>query len=183
MTDQVLTISEVRTPRTALPVLRTRPVGGVERGAHTRAPTDGRRSPPGRPPELVGDDADGPSCRHPVPRHRAPPAKGAAQAGQGARGRATRLVMLEPRPRRGAHDRTRRRRHDRPRPRLHDHASTTTPTSPNATSGSSTSTASPWWRTWAPPTARSTTAAKLTGTKLLHPGDRVQVGTTVIEAQ
>lgn len=176
MTDQVLTIlkfvllgllylffarvlwavwSEVRTPS-------RRPVAGAMRqGA---APNQSATLPTGRPPAAPA--ATGRGRKQP----------------KGHRNRATQLVMLEPRTRRGltiplANDITIGRdpectitidddtyisqRHVRfynydGQPMVEDLGST------NGTFHN---------------------GSKLTGTKLLHPGDRVQVGTTVIEAQ
>jgi pSer/pThr/pTyr-binding forkhead associated (FHA) protein len=178
MTDQVLTIlkfvllgllylffarvlwavwSEVRTPA-------RRPVAGaMHQGT---PPTQSPTAPTNRPPLAAAT----------------PAAKGRRKQPKGQRNRATQLVMLEPRHRRGltiplAGDLTIGRdpectitidddtyisqRHVRfydfdGQPMVEDLGST------NGTFHN---------------------GSKLTGTKLLHPGDRVQVGTTVIEAQ
>jgi hypothetical protein len=180
MTDQVLTIlkfvllgllylffarvlwavwSEVRTPA-------RRPVAGAMRQGV--APNQSPTMPTGRPPAAAAAPA-------------AAKGRGRKHA-KGHRNRATQLVMLEPRTRRGltiplAGDITIGRdpectitidddtyisqRHVRfydfdGQPMVEDLGST------NGTFHN---------------------GSKLTGTKLLHPGDRVQVGTTVIEAQ
>ena len=183
MTDQVLTIlkfvllgllylffarvlwavwSEVRTPS-------QRPMVGAPRQA--TAPSAGQTTPMGRP-------AAAPTNTAPVPK----PKKQSKQQ----RGRATRLVLLEPRSRRGLtiqlggqlggdvvlgrdascalmidDDAYISGRHVRfydydGQPMVEDLGST------NGTFHN---------------------GSKLTGSKLLHPGDRVQAGTTVIEAQ
>jgi pSer/pThr/pTyr-binding forkhead associated (FHA) protein len=177
MTDQVLTIlkfvllgllylffarvlwavwSEVRTPA-------RRPVAGAMRqGAPNQAPT----APTPRPAAAAAPAAKGRGRKH----------------AKGQRSRATQLVMLEPRTRRGLtiplgdditigrdpectvtidDDTYISQRHVRffdfdGQPMVEDLGST------NGTFHN---------------------GSKLTGTKLLHPGDRVQVGTTVIEAQ
>lgn len=179
MTDQVLTIlkfvllgllylffarvlwavwSEVRTPS-------QRRVASAPRQA--TAPSAGQTTPMGRPAAAATNTA-------PVPK----PTKRSKQQ----RGRATRLVLLEPRSRRGVtiqlggdivlgrdascalmidDDAYISQRHVRfydydGQPMVEDLGST------NGTFHN---------------------GSKLTGTKLLHPGDRIQAGTTVIEAQ
>lgn len=183
MTDQVLTIlkfvllgllylffarvlwavwSEVRTPS-------RRPMVGAPRQA-APSPAAGQTTPMGRPPVSA--------ATAPMPK----PSKAAKRQPKQQRGRATRLVMLEPRSRRGVtvqlggdivlgrdpacaivldDDAYVSQRHVRfydydGQPMVEDLGST------NGTFHN---------------------GSKLVGTKLLHPGDRVQAGTTVIEAQ
>ncbi len=183
MTDQVLTIlkfvllgllyiffarvlwavwSEVRTPS-------RRPMVGAPRGA-VPSPAAGQTTPMGRPPAAA--------ATAPLPK----PSKAAKRQSKQQRGRATRLVMLEPRSRRGVtvqlggdivlgrdpacaivldDDAYISQRHVRfydydGQPMVEDLGST------NGTFHN---------------------GSKLVGAKLLHPGDRVQAGTTVIEAQ
>ena len=185
MTDQVLTIlkfvllgllylffarvlwavwSEVRTPS-------RRPMIGAPRQGMAPSPA-GQTTPMGRPAAAAA--AAGPAAR-------ATSSKSKRQAKK-QRGRATRLVMLEPRSRRGLtvaldgdlllgrdptcaividDDAYISQRHVRfydydGQPMVEDLGST------NGTFHN---------------------GSKLTGSKLLHPGDRVQAGTTVIEAQ
>ncbi len=184
MTDQVLTIlkfvllgllylffarvlwavwSEVRTPS-------RRPMVGAPRQAAPQ-PAAGQTTPMGRPAAAAA--ATTPMAK---------PSKAAKRQSKQQRGRATRLVMLEPRSRRGLtvqlggdivlgrdpastividDDAYISQRHVRfydydGQPMVEDLGST------NGTFHN---------------------GSKLVGTKLLHPGDRVQVGTTVIEAQ
>jgi pSer/pThr/pTyr-binding forkhead associated (FHA) protein len=152
----------------------------VERGPHAEPPTDGRRPTAGRLHVGCADDGHGPTGpAAPAPTN--PPTKSKRQPKQ-QRGRATRLVMLEPRARRGItvqlggdvvlgrdpacqimidDDAYISQRHVRfydydGQPMVEDLGST------NGTFHN---------------------GSKLTGTRLLHPGDRVQAGTTVIEAQ
>ncbi len=183
MTDQVLTIlkfvllgllylffarvlwavwSEVRTPS-------RRPMVGAPRQG--TAPSAGQTVPMGRP---------APGAAATVPMQQ--PTKRSKKQSKQQRGRATRLVMLEPRSRRGVtiqlgndivlgrdagstimidDDAYISQRHVRfyeydGQPMVEDLGST------NGTFHN---------------------GSKLTGSKLLHPGDRVQAGTTVIEAQ
>jgi hypothetical protein len=183
MTDQVLTIlkfvllgllylffarvlwavwSEVRTPS-------RRPMIGAPRQA-APSPTAGQTTPMGRPPVAA--------ATAPMPK----PSKTSKRQSKQQRGRATRLVMLEPRSRRGVtvqlggdivlgrdpacaivldDDAYISQRHVRfydydGQPMVEDLGST------NGTFHN---------------------GSKLVGAKLLHPGDRVQAGTTVIEAQ
>ena len=183
MTDQVLTIlkfvllgllylffarvlwavwSEVRTPS-------QRPMASAPRQA--TAPSAGQTTPMGRPAAAGANTA----------AMAAPPKRSKQQSKQ-QRGRATRLVLLEPRSRRGVtvqlgadivlgrdascalmidDDAYISQRHVRfydydGQPMVEDLGST------NGTFHN---------------------GSKLTGSKLLHPGDRVQAGTTVIEAQ
>jgi len=185
MTDQVLTIlkfvllgllylffarvlwavwSEVRTPS-------RRPMIGAPRQGMAPSPA-GQTTPMGRPAAAAAAAA---------PAARATSSKSKRQAKK-QRGRATRLVMLEPRSRRGLtvaldgdlllgrdptcaividDDAYISQRHVRfydydGQPMVEDLGST------NGTFHN---------------------GSKLTGSKLLHPGDRVQAGTTVIEAQ
>jgi pSer/pThr/pTyr-binding forkhead associated (FHA) protein len=184
MTDQVLTIlkfvllgllylffarvlwavwSEVRTPS-------RRPIVGAPRQA-ARTGAGGETTPMGRPAAASAPTA-------PMTK----PPKAAKRQTKQQRNRATRLVMLEPRSRRGVtvqlggdivlgrdpacsvvidDDAYISQRHVRffdyeGQPMVEDLGST------NGTFHN---------------------GAKLVGTKLLHPGDRVQAGTTVIEAQ
>jgi hypothetical protein len=184
MTDQVLTIlkfvllgllylffarvlwavwSEVRTPS-------RRPMIGAPRQAMTPSPA-GQTTPMGRPVA--------PSAPPTTPQAR-PPKK--SKKSKKSRGRASRLVMLEPRSRRGISvqlagevvlgrdptctividdDAYISQRHVRfydydGQPMVEDLGST------NGTFHN---------------------GSKLTGSKLLHPGDRIQAGTTVLEAQ
>ena len=183
MTDQVLTIlkfvllgllylffarvlwavwSEVRTPS-------RRPLVGAPRQAAPQ-PTPGQTTPMGRPAAA----AAAPMASQPSKKSR--------RQSKNQRGRATRLVMLEPRSRRGVtvqlggdivlgrdpacsimidDDAYISGRHVRfydydGQPMVEDLGST------NGTFHN---------------------GSKLTGSKLMHPGDRVQAGTTVIEAQ
>jgi pSer/pThr/pTyr-binding forkhead associated (FHA) protein len=187
MTDQVLTIlkfvllgllylffarvlwavwSEVRTPS-------RRPMIGAPRQA-TPQPAPGQTTPMGRPAAAATAPLAQPS----------PPPKGSKTTKRTSkqRGRATRLVMLEPRTRRGVtvalsgdivlgrdpacaisidDDAYISQRHVRfydfdGQPMVEDLGST------NGTFHN---------------------GSKLVGSRLLHPGDRVQAGTTVIEAQ
>ncbi len=187
MTDQVLTIlkfvllgllylffarvlwavwSEVRTPS-------RRPMVGAPR--QRMAPQSAGQTTPMNRPAQVAAAAGAPAQ---PPRK----SKGSKRGSKQQRGRATRLVMLEPRSRRGItveldgdvvlgrdpgcaividDDAYISQRHVRffdfeGQPMVEDLGST------NGTFHN---------------------GAKLTGTKLLHPGDRVQAGTTVIEAQ
>jgi len=185
MTDQVLTIlkfvllgllylffarvlwavwSEVRTPS-------RRPMIGAPRQA-TAPSSAGQTTPMGRPAAAT--------VAAPIPQ--APQTKKPKRGQKQQRGKANRLVMLEPRARRGitvalggeivlgrdpgcaiviGDDAYISQRHVRfyeyeGQPMVEDLGST------NGTFHN---------------------GSKLTGTKLLHPGDRVQAGTTVIEAQ
>jgi hypothetical protein len=187
MTDQVLTIlkfvllgllylffarvlwavwSEVRTP------IRRPMVGAPRQGA---VPSAGQTVPMGRP-------ASAAAATVPMQQPTQQPRKRSKKQSKQQRGRATRLVMLEPRSRRGVtvqlggdivlgrdagstividDDAYISQRHVRfydydGQPMVEDLGST------NGTFHN---------------------GSKLTGSKLLHPGDRIQAGTTVIEAQ
>ena len=183
MTDQVLTIlkfvllgllylffarvlwavwSEVRTPS-------RRPMVGAPRQA-APSPAAGQTTPMGRPPVAA--------ATAPMPK----PSKAAKRQSKQQRGRATRLVMLEPRSRRGVtvqlggdivlgrdptcaivldDDAYISQRHVR----FYDYDGQPMVEDLESTNGT------------------FHNGSKLVGTKLLHPGDRVQAGTTVIEAQ
>jgi pSer/pThr/pTyr-binding forkhead associated (FHA) protein len=159
--------SEVRTPS-------RRPMIGAPRQAGAN-PAAGQTTPMGRPPAA----ATAPLAQ---PAQPATPAKASKRKSKKQRGRATRLVMLEPRSRRGVtvalsgdivlgrdpacaisidDDAYISQRHVRfydfeGQPMVEDLGST------NGTFHN---------------------GSKLVGARLLHPGDRVQAGTTVIEAQ
>ena len=181
MTDQVLTIlkfvllgllylffarvlwavwSEVRTPT-------RRPMIGAPRQV-MNPQQQGATTPMGRPAE--------PLAAAPTPP------KQSKKSGKQQRGRATRLVMLEPRSRRGAtvhlggevvlgrdpgctilidDDAYISQRHVR----FYDYEGQPMVEDLGSTNGT------------------FHNGSKLVGTKLLHPGDRIQAGTTVIEAQ
>ena len=183
MTDQVLTIlkfvllgllylffarvlwavwSEVRTPS-------RRPMVGAPRQA-APSPAAGQTTPMGRPPVAA--------ATAPMPK----PSKAAKRQSKQQRGRATRLVILEPRSRRGVtvqlggdivlgrdpacaivldDDAYISQRHVR----FYDYEGQPMVEDLGSTNGT------------------FHNGSKLVGTKLLHPGDRVQAGTTVIEAQ
>jgi pSer/pThr/pTyr-binding forkhead associated (FHA) protein len=183
MTDQVLTIlkfvllgllylffarvlwavwSEVRTPS------RRPMVGAPRQGAPS--PAAGQTTPMGRPAVAA---ATAPMAK---------PSKAAKRQSKQQRGRATRLVMLEPRSRRGVtvqlggdivlgrdptstividDDSYISQRHVH----FYDYEGQPMVEDLGSTNGT------------------FHNGSKLVGTKLLHPGDRVQAGTTVIEAQ
>jgi hypothetical protein len=183
MTDQVLTIlkfvllgllylffarvlwavwSEVRTPS-------RRPMIGAPRQV-APPPAAGQTTPMGRPPVAA--------ATAPMPK----PSKAAKRQSKQQRGRATRLVILEPRSRRGVtvqlggdivlgrdpacaivldDDAFISQRHVR----FYDYEGQPMVEDLGSTNGT------------------FHNGSKLAGTKLLHPGDRVQAGTTVIEAQ
>jgi hypothetical protein len=183
MTDQVLTIlkfvllgllylffarvlwavwSEVRTPS-------RRPMVGAPRRPMTPSPA-GQTTPMGRPAAAA------------APAVSAKQSKPSTRRGKQHRGRATRLVMLEPRSRRGItvalggdvvlgrdpacaividDDAYISQRHVR----FYDYEGQPMVEDLGSTNGT------------------FHNGSKLAGSKLLHPGDRVQAGTTVIEAQ
>ena len=164
---------QLRAPRAPLPVLRPCAVGRLERGARSAARRAGRRS--GRRTRR--------HCAGPATRR----AGDAARAEQGrcepSVARRTGWSCCEPKVRKGAAypiageitlGRAPQLRHRAPR--RHVRLAAARPCVPARRQPCG-------WRTSAAPTARTSTARRLTAPTQLAIGDRVQIGSTIFEAQ